>query len=69
MWKVYEECQANLRDGCQVHLIVPDRVLAGTCQNTEIIEPGRISVESIEAFVRMKIDRISAFQRDKSVRR
>jgi hypothetical protein len=61
MIAVYEKCKRNLEQGLKVYLLVPDSVLAGTKQNTELQAVGRISVQSIEAFVSQNIDELSEF--------
>lgn len=63
MLGVYERCKENLRDGLGVYLIVPYRVLEGARQNAEQEASGRISVDSIEAFVGGNIDEMSTFSR------
>jgi hypothetical protein len=63
---VYEKCKDNLKDGCRVFLLVPERALAGARQNAELMVPGgRIAVESIESFVGQNIEELSYFRRDK----
>ena len=63
---VYDRCKENLRDGLGVYLIVPDRVLGGVRQNCEHEASGRISVDSIEAFVGGNIDEMSTFRRNEA---
>ncbi len=50
-------------DKLLVYLIVPDRVLSGTRQNAEVMEPGRIFVASLEDFVGGNLDEMSGFRR------
>ena len=57
----YDKCQHNLANGLRVFLLVPDELLAGTRQNTELTMAGRVSVESIESFVSQNIEELSAF--------
>jgi hypothetical protein len=61
---VYDRCRRNLQDGLRVYLIVPDRVLTGTKQNAEVIEPGRIFVSSVEDFLGGNLDEMSGFRLD-----
>jgi hypothetical protein len=67
MTGVYDKCRTNLRDGLRVYLIVPDRNLQGTRQNAEAIEPGRIFVDSLEAFVGGNLDEMSMFNRQSAI--
>lgn len=60
----YEKCRRNLEDGCDVVLIVPDRMLMGARQNAENIAPGRISVASIESFVSQNLNELATYSRD-----
>ncbi len=59
----YEKCRENLRDNRRVYLIVPDRLVAGARQNAEVVGPGSIFVDSVEAFVGGNVDQMSAFSR------
>jgi len=68
MANLFEKCQENLADQRRVYLIVPDRVLVGTRQNAEALEPGGIFVKSIEAFVGGNVDELSTFSRDNIIR-
>ena len=63
MLGVYERCKENVRSGLGVYLIVPYRVSEGSRQNAEQEASGRISVDSIEAFVGGNIDELSTFNR------
>ncbi len=58
---VYEKCKRNLDQGLKVYLLVPDRLVAGTKQNSELQASRKISVQSIEGFVGQNIDEISRF--------
>jgi hypothetical protein len=62
MTGVFEKCRTNLRDGLRVYLLVPDSFVVGARQNAEGIEPGRIFVESIEAFVGGNLDEMGEFE-------
>jgi len=42
-------------------LLVPDRLVAGTKQLSELESAGKISVKSIESFVSQNIDELSGF--------
>ncbi len=55
----------RISDGYLVYLIVPDAVLAGTRQNAELAAPGRISIQSIEAFISQNIEELSRFEKDR----
>ena len=57
----YDKCKRNLATGLRVFLLVPDELLAGTRQNTELTMAGRVSVESIESFVSQNIEELSDF--------
>ena len=57
----YDKCKHNLANGLRVFLLVPDDLLAGTRQNTELTMAGRVSVESIESFVSQNIEELSDF--------
>ena len=57
----YEKCKQNLRDGLRVFLLVTEDRLAGTRQIVEIEAPGRIAVNSVEAFVAQSIEGMSEF--------
>jgi len=63
MGALYEKCKRNLDEGFKVYLLVPDRLVAGTKQNSELQAAGKISVESIESFVSQNIDELSGFSR------
>jgi hypothetical protein len=58
---LYEKCKRNIDEGFKVYLLVPDRLVAGTKQNSELQAAGQISVESIESFVSQNIDELSGF--------
>jgi hypothetical protein len=60
---LYEKCKNNLDKGLRVYLLVPDRSLHGTRQNTELLMAGKIAVESIESFVSQNIEEISVFSK------
>jgi hypothetical protein len=59
----YDKCKANVHAGYDVFLLVPDRLVVGARQNTEGLLPGRISVQSIEAFVSQNLEELSGFAR------
>jgi hypothetical protein len=59
----YDKCKANVQAGYDVYLLVPDRLMVGARQNTEGLLPGRISVQSIEAFVSQNLEELSCFAR------
>jgi hypothetical protein len=63
MLPLFEKCRRNIDEGFKVYLLVPDRVVAGTKQNSELQAAGKISVESIESFVSQNIDELSAFSK------
>ena len=65
MPEVYERCKRNVAVGYRVHLVLPDLVVIGTRQNAEAVVPGRIMVDSIEAFVGRNIEEQSGFSRDR----
>jgi len=58
---LFIKCQRNLRDGYKVYLLVRDNRVVGAKQLAEQIEPGRITVESVESFVSQNIDELSTF--------
>jgi hypothetical protein len=60
---LYDKCKRNIDEGFKVYLLVPDRLVAGTKQNSELQAEGKISVESIESFVSQNIDELSGFSR------
>jgi hypothetical protein len=64
---LFEKCRANIHDGYRVYVIVPDRSVVGTRQNAEGVEPGKIFVGSIEAFVGGNIDQMSRFDRASTI--
>ncbi len=69
---VYEKCKTNMDLGLRVFLLVPDRVLAGSRQNAEMVASGRIAVESLESFLSQNIEELSTFsgeQRRQELRR
>ncbi len=57
----YDKCQRNLDSGYRVYLLVPDSILAGVRQISELETGSRISVESIESFVSQNIEELSEF--------
>jgi hypothetical protein len=59
----YDKCKANVQAGYDVYLLVPDRLMVGARQNTEGLLPGRISVQSLEAFVSQNLEELSRFTR------
>lgn len=61
---LFENCRANLLEGYRVYVIVPDRSVVGARQNAEGIEPGGISVDSIESFVGGNVDELARFGRE-----
>lgn len=61
MSALYEKCKRNLDEGFKVYLLVPDRLVAGTKQNSELEAAGKIFVGSIESFVSQNIDELSGF--------
>jgi hypothetical protein len=61
---LYDKCKRNIDEGFKVYVLVPDRLLAGTKQNSELHAAGKISVLSIESFVSQNIDELSGFSRD-----
>lgn len=62
---LFEKCRQNLKNGYRVFLVVPERALAGTRQNADLIAQGCIAVESIESFVGQNIEELSYFTRGK----
>lgn len=67
MTGVYQRCRKNVRDGLKAYLIVPDRILAAARQNAEAVEPGRIFVDSLEAFVGGNVDEMSTFRKKNAI--
>lgn len=63
----YDKCLANLQAGYDVYLLVPDRILLGARQNTELLQPGRISVQSLEAFISQNLEELSGFTRSQRI--
>jgi len=63
----YDKCLANLQAGYDAYLLVPDRILLGARQNTELLQPGRISVQSLEAFISQNLEELSGFTRSQRV--
>jgi hypothetical protein len=61
----YDKCKANVQAGYDVYLLVPDRLMVGARQNTEGLLPGRISVQSLEAFVSQNLEELGGFTRPK----
>jgi len=59
----YDKCKANVQMGYDVYLLVPDRLMVGARQNTEGLLPGRISVQSLEAFISQNLEELSHFAR------
>lgn len=59
----YDKCKTNLQAGYDVFLLVPDRLMVGARQNTEALLPGRISVQSLEAFISQNLEELSGFAR------
>ena len=59
----YDKCRANVQMGYDVYLLVPDRLMVGARQNTEWLLPGRISVQSLEAFISQNLEELSRFAR------
>ncbi len=59
----YDKCRANVQAGYDVYLLVPDRLTVGARQNTEGLLPGRISVQSLEAFISQNLEELSHFAR------
>ena len=59
----YDKCKANVQMGYDVYLLVPDRLMIGARQNTEGLLPGRISVQSLEAFISQNLEELSHFAR------
>ncbi len=63
----YDKCLANVQAGYDVYLLVPDRLLVGARQNTELLQPGRISVQSLEAFISQNLEELSGFSRSQRI--
>jgi len=63
----YDKCLTNVQAGYDVYLLVPDRLLVGARQNTELLQPGRISVQSLEAFISQNLEELSGFTRSQRV--
>lgn len=59
----YDKCKTNVQMGYDVYLLVPDRLMVGARQNTEGLLPGRISVQSLEAFISQNLEELSHFTR------
>ena len=59
----YDKCRANVNAGFDVWLLVPDRLLIGARQITNEMLPGRISVQSLEAFISQNLEELSGFNR------
>lgn len=59
----YDKCRANVQAGYDAYLLVPDRLMVGARQNTEGLLPGRISVQSLEAFISQNLEELSHFAR------
>jgi hypothetical protein len=55
----YAKCEANLRDGYRVYLIVPERILLGTRQNLDEKLARRIKVSGLEDFVAQNLDELT----------
>jgi hypothetical protein len=64
---LYEKCKSNINEGLRVYILVPDRCMTATRQNTELTTPGQIAVESIESFVSQNIEELSLFLKNKLV--
>ncbi len=58
----YDKCKRNLADGLRVFLLVPDEILAGARQISDLETTGRVSVEAIESFVSQNIEELSEFE-------
>lgn len=69
MEALYDKCKGNLREGFRVYLIVPDRLLIGTKQISDLQAAGQITVYSVESFVSQNLDELSGFLRDQSPKR
>ncbi len=61
----YDKCKRNLADGLRVFLLVPDEILAGARQISDLETAGRVSVEAIESFVSQNIEELSDFAGDR----
>jgi len=62
---VYERCLRNIAEGYRTYLLVPDHSLAGARQNAEGYAPGKIMVDSIEAFIGRNVEELSRFSKDR----
>lgn len=63
----YQRCKDNLERGYRPFLLVPDDTLAGTRQNANQEDAGKIAVESIESFVAQNVEEISQFTKGKII--
>ena len=63
---IFETYRQNLENGYRIYLLVPEKALAGSRQNAELMGMGEhITVQSIESFVGQNMDELSYFKRDK----
>jgi hypothetical protein len=58
---LYQRCQANLQNGYQVFILVPERILPDVRQYVATILPGKVTVASIEVFLTQSIEYSAAF--------
>lgn len=59
----FDKCKRNIETGYNAYLLVPDRILVGARQNAEGQLPGKITTQSIEAFVAQNLEELSAFSK------
>ena len=65
---VIDKCERNLRDGFNVFLLVPMKQVSGTTNMAEDAAPGRITTQSIEAFIAQNLEEISGFSKSKIIK-
>ena len=68
MHPVIEKCTQNLADGFGVFLLVPSKHLSGASYMAEQTAPGRITVQSIEAFIAQNLEELSGFSKSRIIK-
>ncbi|HRD80359.1 MAG TPA: DUF4928 family protein [Saprospiraceae bacterium] len=61
MLPVFDKCRANIKNGLRPLLLVPDYSLIGSRQLASESGVERFAVESLESFISLTIERMSAF--------
>ncbi len=61
MLPVFDKCRANIKNGLRPLLLVPDSILIGSRQLASESGVERFAVESLESFISLTLERMSAF--------